>query len=115
MQTPIIPGRAQEKQGPSHFVAQQTLCAQKPLAHSTSAEQAAGSRRPQVPFIQGCPAAQSSAVAQAEWQAFVCGSQAYGVQGIICRWQTPAPSQVPGPLQSVPEQEEVAAQVTPAT
>jgi hypothetical protein len=38
--------------------------------------------------------------------------QAYGVQGIIWRWQVPAPSQLPGPLQSVPEQEEPA-QVAP--
>ena len=115
MQVPIVPGRAHEEQGPSHCVAQQTPCAQKPLAHSASVEQAAGSRVPQDPFTQGCPGAQSSAVTQALWQAFVCGSQAYGVQGIISRWQVPAPSQRPGPLQRVPEQEEVAAQVTPAT
>ena len=39
MQVPIVPGRAHEKQGPSHFVVQQAPCAQKPLAHSASAEQ----------------------------------------------------------------------------
>ena len=64
MQVPSVPGRAQEKQGPSHFVVQQAPCAQKPLAHSASAEQAAGCGLPQDPSTHGMPCAQSSAVAQ---------------------------------------------------
>ena len=93
---------------------QQKPCAQKPLAHSASAEQDAGGGLPQIPFTQGCLGPQSSAVRQVLWQSFVRTSQAYGKQGIVSRWQLPVPLQVPGPLQSVPEQDEVAAQVTPA-
>jgi hypothetical protein len=114
VQIPIVPGSAHEKQGLSHLVVQQTPCAQNPVAHSASVEQAAGSRPPQVAFTQGVPGAQSSAVAQAVWQAIVCGSQAYGKQGRVSRWQVPVPLQTPAPLQSVPEQEEEAAQLTPA-
>ena len=116
MQVPIVPGRAHEEQGLSHFVVQQTPCAQKPLAHSASVEQSQSSILlcPQLPLSHGVPAAQSSAVVQVVWQAFVCGSQAYGKQGIVWRWQVPVPLQVPGPLKSVPEQEEPTAQVTPA-
>jgi hypothetical protein len=65
VQVPIVPGSAHEKQELSHFVLQQTPCAQKPLAHSASTEQAAGSGVPQAPFMHGFPSAQSSAVAQA--------------------------------------------------
>ena len=64
-------------------------------------------------MTQGFPAPQSSALAQAEWQEFVCGSQAYGKQGRVSRWQVPVPLQTPAPIHSVPEQEE-AAQITPA-
>jgi hypothetical protein len=65
VQVPIVPGSAHEEQGPSHFVVQQVPCAQKPVAHSASTEQAACSRMPQVPFTQGFPGAQSSALVQA--------------------------------------------------
>jgi hypothetical protein len=43
VQVPAVAGRAQEKQGLSHFVVQQTPWAQKLLAHSASVEQCAGS------------------------------------------------------------------------
>jgi hypothetical protein len=64
MQVPIVPGMAHEEQGPSHLVAQQVPCAQKPLAHSASAEQDAGSGLPQDPFTHGFPGTQSSALMQ---------------------------------------------------
>jgi hypothetical protein len=103
----MVASRAQEKQGPSHFVAQQAPWAQMPLAHSLSVAQGCCSvLPPQNPSRHGFPAAQSSAVAQKVWQSFVCGSQAYGKQENVSRWQVPAPSQAPAPLQSEPEQEE---------
>jgi hypothetical protein len=43
VQVPGVPGKAQEKQGASHLVVQQTPWAQKPLAHEASVEQCAGS------------------------------------------------------------------------
>jgi hypothetical protein len=76
VQVPTVPGRAQEKQGPSQLVAQQTPCAQKPLTHSALTEQAVSWKVPQAPFTHGVPGAQSAAVAQEEWQPSVCGSHA---------------------------------------
>ena len=94
VQTPALPGSAQEAQAPGQAVAQQTACAQMPVLHSTSLVQVAPMGTfPQLPFRQVLGARQSASVVQVvlHWPE---APQVKGAQDWLCAAiQTPCPSQ----------------------
>jgi hypothetical protein len=94
VQTPALPGSAQEAQVPGQAVAQHTSCAQMPVLHSASLAQVAPMGTfPQLPFMQVLGARQSASLVQVVLHRPEA-PQVNGAQGWLCAAaQTPCPSQ----------------------
>ena len=94
-QVPIVPVSAHDRQIPTHAVAQQTPCSQKPELHSAAAPQPAPTGfLPQLPAMQVFGLVQSAVVVQVVRQAppepQTNGSHDDG--DVV--WQVPVPLQV---------------------
>jgi hypothetical protein len=94
VQTPTLPGIAQELHGLAQAVAQQTPCAQKPLAHSAFTTQGGSPPgRRHVPFRQ-LPARQSGSAVHVVAQRVPLASHLNGKQESAWgEMHVPAPSQ----------------------
>jgi hypothetical protein len=106
--------RLQLTHGPSQALSQQTLLAQKPLAHSAFTEQGiTGEWRKHDPFKQGSPPSHCASLSQVLKQFPVTGLHAKGEQDI-----SGPGTHAPMPLQTeadvrTPSEHEPAAQVVP--
>ena len=94
-QVPTVPVSAHDRQIPTHAVAQQTPCSQKPALHSAAAPQAAPTGFfPQLPPMQVFGLVQSAFVAQVVRQAPpVPQTNGSHDDGDVV-WQVPVPLQV---------------------
>ncbi len=95
-QVPALPVRLQTWQLSQLALEQHTPSTQLPLAHSEPSEQIWPRRlRPQDPFVQNCPGAQSASAVQTDTQLWVALLHANGAQDCIAGGlQFPPPSQV---------------------